>query len=145
MLITISLVVLIIITLLSILSGNSFIGTPSSINSTYQTIINGTTTTLDVETNAVFYIDPVAGAIVIFVALGILVGFLGFNALGSGLNETATRIILWVTVYGALWGFFSVLSMNLIIEIELYGSLIYIGLTVMYAIGVIQKLIGGHN
>jgi len=145
MLITISLIAMIIITLLSIISGNSFIGNTGGFDTSATVIINGSTSTLDLEGSELFYIDPVLGFIIMFVAIGVLVGLLGFNVVGSGLSDTAIRVILWVTVHGAIWGLFSVLSMSLIVAIELYGSLIYIGLTGMYVFGVIQKLVGGND
>ena len=145
MLITISLIAMIIISLLSIISGNSFIGNTGGFDTSATAIINGSETTLDLEGSELFYIDPVLGFIIMFVAIGVLAGLIGFSFLGSGLSESSVRIILWVTVYGAIWGLFSVLSMSLIVAIELYGSLIYIGLTGMYVFGVIQKLVGGND
>lgn len=145
MLITISLLAMIFITILSIISGNSFIGTTSGFEGSYTAIINGSEATLELESSELFYIDPVLGFIIMFVALGVLAGIAGFSFLGSGLSDSSVRIITWITFYGAIWGIFSVLAMNLIIAIELYGSLIYLGLTGCYVIGVVQKLVGSGN
>lgn len=142
MLITISLIAIMLLTILSIISGNSLVGTSAGFEGTYVTVINGSQATLELESSEAFYIDPVLGAIIMFVALAILVGVAGFSFLGSGLSDTSVRIITWVTFYGAIWSIFSVLSMNLILQIELYGTWIYIGLTFCYVIGVAQKLRG---
>lgn len=145
MLILVSLIAMILLTILSMLSGNSLVGSFGSYSGDYTTIVNGTEATLELSGTEAFYIDPVLGAIIMFVGLAVLVGVAGINFLGSGLSDTSVRVITWVTFYGAIWGIFSVLAMNLIIAIELYGSLIYIALTFMYVIGVVQKIIGGNN
>jgi len=89
---------------------------------------------------ATFSIDVLTGAIAIIVGIIALATLLGIQILGSGLSDTSVRLISILSAYIGLWSVLSVLCIPLIIEIEIFGQLIYIGLTLAYTIGVIEKI-----
>jgi len=90
-----------------------------------------------------FEIDPVVGAIVILIVIGIIGAILGIQILGSGLSDWSVRLGILIFTYLGLWVLLTILSMPLIKSIEVFGSIIYISLTIGYTIGVIQKLSEG--
>jgi len=87
-------------------------------------------------------IDAITGAIAIIIVLIAISVLVGLQIFGSGISEQSVKTIITITGYVSLWGIFSVLSINLINAIEIFGYLIYLILTIMYAIGVMNKLTG---
>lgn len=85
-------------------------------------------------------IDEITGALAIIVAMIGIATIVGFQVIGSGISEESVRTIIIIIGYGSLWGFFSILSLNLIVAIELFGTLIYLSITIMYVIGVMRKI-----
>ena len=84
------------------------------------------------------------GLIALIVGLTFLAGIIGFHIFGSGENPVSVAFILLCTGLLAVWGVFSVLAMNLILELELLGPILYFALTVLYTVGIIMK-IGGSS
>lgn len=87
-------------------------------------------------------IDSITGALAIIVALVGLAVLVGVQVFGSGISEQSVKTIIVITGYATLWGFFSFLSLNLIISIEVFGWIIYLILTIIYVIGVMGKISG---
>jgi len=139
MLMAISLGILIIISLFAIITGSSIkeIGAENISGSGY---VNESSTSYDISNiGATFYIDEFAGALVIIIAIMIIAVIVGLQIFGSGLSEQSVKIIsIGITYYG-IWSIFSVLSYELIISIEVVGVLIYIVLTVLFTVGLVQK------
>jgi len=98
----------------------------------------------DLPEDVFFEIDPVLGAIVIFITIGIIAGILGIQIIGSGLSDWSVRVGVLLLAYGGLWALLSILSMPLIKSIEVFGVIIYISLTIGYTVGVIER-IGGKE
>lgn len=145
MLIEISLTILIIISLFSVITGSSLkeIGVESL---TGSGTFNETTSTFDISSiNTTFYIDEFAGALVIIITIMIIATLIGLQIMGSGLSEHSVRIITIGISYFGIWSIFSVLSYQLILSIEIVGTLIYITLTIIFTIGIIQKITGGNQ
>ncbi len=93
--------------------------------------------------SAKFGIDALAGAILliaIFITLGSIIGI---RVLGSGLAEQSIRNITLGIVYTGVWTVFSIICSGLLWEIQTFGGLIYVGLTIIYAYGVIGTIAGG--
>ena len=90
-------------------------------------------------------IDPVQGLIVIFVVIIVIAAILGIQILASGLSPESVKFIMNAVLYFAIWSLLSIPCFNLIISIEIFGTLIYICLTIAYVIGVIQKIAGGND
>ena len=144
MLIGISLFVMLVITMFSIILGSVVPGTIISSTTDVYLVVNGTRQYLETQTQeSVFYLDPVYGALVIFVVIIAIVGLIGIHIFGSGLSDQSVKIISGIIIYGGLWSIVSILSMPLILLIEVFGSLIYLGLTITYVVGVVSKLYGG--
>jgi len=85
-------------------------------------------------------ISPITGALAIIIALVAVAVLVGIQVLGSGISEQSVHTIIVVIGYASIWGVFSVLTLNLIISIELFGWLIYLTLTIIYMIGVMNKI-----
>lgn len=144
MIIGASLFVLGVISLFNIFLGNSFID--YSVDNSVDTslTVNGTTSDLVYESSdVVFSIDGITGAIVILIVIVTIASVIGIQILGSGLSDASVRVITAVLVYSGLWGVLSVLSGSLIFSIEVFGSVIYIVLTLFYVIGVVEKVTEG--
>lgn len=149
MLIGSSLIMIIIIVLLNLILGNDFIGAIASYSVDNEAIIDGVPTTFIVEsTDILFSIDTstIIGAItIISITLIGVATITGVSVLSSGLNAQSSRIIVLATVYTGLWLLLSVLAYNLIVSIEIFGFVIYVGITLGYVIGVIQSISGGND
>ena len=145
MILALSLLILVVLSLFSVILGNSFIGAEVENVLENDLLINGTSTTIGMEADALFYIDPFLGLTVMIIVLVILATAVGVQFLGSGLSPTSVRIIVIGTAYGGLWVLFSLLAEPLISSIEIFGSLMYITLTIGYIWGVIQKFAGGRG
>lgn len=125
------------LTVLSIVSGNSFIGAGAI--QTYTAVVNGTTQEYTVEADG-FSIDAYTGAIiwlVIIVAIGVGAGI---AVLGSGLSETSVNLLYKAIFYGAVWGILSIFPLPLIFSIMWFGPVLYITLTIVYVISVIMVI-----
>jgi len=108
-----------------------------------EEVPNGDDTSTDLPEDIFFEIDPVLGAIVILTIIGIIAGVLGIQIVGSGLSDWSVRTGILIMTYLGLWILLTILSMPLIKSIEVFGSIIYISLSLGYTIGVIQNLSKG--
>lgn len=123
MLIEMSLAIILVITFFNVILGATF--------TTYNA---GTSYGVNVG------INEITGALAVVIALVALAVVVGIQVLGSGISEQSVKTIITVIGYASLWGVFSILSSNLIISIELFGLIIYLILTIIYAIGVMNKI-----
>ena len=139
MLIAISLGILIVISLFAIITGSGIkeIGSESI---TGSATVNQSTSLYNISNvSAMFYIDEFAGMLVILIAIMIIAVIIGINIFGFGLSDQSVKILTIGLTYYGIWSIFSVLSYSLIVSIEVIGSLIYIILTIVFTIGLIQK------
>lgn len=143
MLVELTLMIMLVLTIISITFGGTISGIPQQIIIDNSQIINGTTTSYYQEVEVLFYIDPLIQAIAILVVVIALVSVLGIQILGSGLSESAQHIITICILYITIWTILSLLSYALIVSIEIFGLLLYLALTIMYIIGVSNKLTNG--
>lgn len=138
MLILIPLTIMIFLSILTVILGNdwSSIGASSSFGG------SNSEGTFNVGTTADFSIDPLIGAIAIIIIIVGICAIIGIRLLDSGLSDQSQRTLTIGITYIGLWSLFSAMGEPLIRAIPSFGALIYIGLTIMYAIGVIQKIQG---
>lgn len=144
MIIGATLFVLAVITFLSILLGESFQGVivqPQAVDMTQFPEIAQIAEALGWEftQQGAFYIDDLAGALVVLTGIIVVAGVIGIQILGSGLSDSGHKVIIYCLVYGGVWAMLSILASPLISQIEVFGSMIYIALTIAFVIGVIQK------
>lgn len=128
---------MLILTLLSIVSGNNFLG--HSAGDTYSAIANGTTSDYTISSEG-FNIDAYTGAIgwlVVIVAIGVAVSI---TILGSGIGPTGANLLYKAIFYGAVWGIVSVFPAPLMFQILYFGPIFYITLTIVYVIIVIMVI-----
>jgi len=148
MLIGLSLMVLIILGFLSTILGSEYLASSLQVGIDNTSLVNGSITTYVVETETVlFQIDTsvfIIAGIALLITLGVVAGLTGIQVLGSGLNSESVKIIIMLTGLTGIWFALSAICINLIASIQVFGSIIYIGLTLMYVIGVVQKLTGGN-
>jgi len=141
---------LISITFLSVLGGAEFIGIPLDSSFFDYLLINGSEYSEwikidDLGISGSFNIDVIAGAIAIIIVIAVIGIGIGINVLGSGLSETTVKLIITAISYTGLWALLSVLASPLLFEIEVFGGVIYIALTLGYTIGVVNKMTGGKG
>ena len=135
-----------VLTIFSLVLGESLSG--SMIKGTYEssTIVNGTVTTIEFgDTDLLFIIDPTVLGIAAFVIIAGIAALLGITFLGSGLSPESIKTIMACTLYGVIWILLSIFAMPLIISIEVFGVVIYTVLLIMYIVGVIQNITGGNT
>ena len=137
-------VILISLTILSLITGNDLFSYTNSYDTTISQTLNGTVSDLDVNLSGSFNLSSLQDAILwISVCGGIAVGA-GVTILASGLNETASHWLVYMIFFIAIWTVFSGLSFPLISSIPVFGSIFYIGLTIIYGISSILW-IGGKD
>lgn len=139
MLILLTLGILIIIALFSIIIGGN-LETIESQTININGTSSGTSSNFDFsDLSQAFYIDDLVGAIVIIIIIISISALLGLRIFSSGLSETSVKMLTIGISYIAIWSMFSALSYSLIVEIEVFGFIIYIILTLGFVIGIIQK------
>jgi len=97
----------------------------------------------DWEFDFSYVLDNFWLAIGIIIAIAIVVIALGITLFSSGLKEISIKMSSSIILYISVWLFVSVYSFFYIINIEIFGILIYIVLTFMYTIGVINQITKG--
>ena len=146
MIIGVCLLILTVLTMFSFILGNILTGAVVDSLISNDLLINDTLTTIQFEeSDALFSIDPFLGAIGILIAIGIVGALVGIQFLGSGLSPESVKIVMSMIMYGGMWGVLSVLSLPLFNSIEVFGTFIYVSLTIAYVIGIIQKLGGSSD
>jgi len=88
-------------------------------------------------------INEITGAIAIIIVLVSIAVVVGIKVFGSGISEQSVKVIIVITGYVSIWGVFSALTLNLINSIEIFGWVIYLILTIIYMVGVMNKLTNG--
>ena len=145
MLITLSLLILGVLTIFSMVLGESLSGT--MLKGTYDSsaIVNGSVSTMEFgDTDLLFIIDPTVLGINAFVIIIGVAALLGIQFLASGLADESIKVIMVCILYGVVWILLSIFAMPLIISIEIFGVVIYTVLLIAYIVGVIQSIIGGE-
>lgn len=146
MLITLSLLILGVLTIFSMVLGESLSGT--MLKGTYEStaIVNGSVSTIEFgENDLLFIIDPtILGIAALVVIIGVA-ALLGIQFLASGLADESIKVIMACILYGVVWTLLSIFAMPLIISIEVFGTVIYTVLLIMYIAGVIENITGGND
>jgi len=140
MIIGISLGIMVILSIFSIVLGSSFI----SIDFQTKWVRAGTAGT-QVSSRfeeLTFSIHELEGMLIIITIIIAFSTLVGIKILASGLSDSTVNIISVATAYGGIWAVLSVLSAGMIRDIELFGALMYITLTIAFVIGIVQKHIG---
>lgn len=149
-LITFTLVPLVVLSLLSVVLGNEFTSMPYDYGDPSDDCLPdylcpfgpGKCGGCSDEGGGEIGIDPLTGAISIIVVIATATALLGIQFLGSGLSDNSVRVLITVAIYASIWTILSLLAIPLIKGIEFFGTLIYVGLTIGYIIGVMEKISG---
>lgn len=148
MLIGLSLLIMIVLGFFSLMLGNDYIGSTDNIGIDNTSLVNGSITTYLVEQQTVLFeinttVFIVAG-ISLLITIGVVAGITGIQVLGSGISTASAKIIIMIAGYTGIWFSISAIAINLISSIMVFGSIIYIGITLMYVVGVLQKITGSE-
>ena len=135
-LISISLLPLIVLGFISIIFGNDFV------QYTIEGEIRGDY--LIVE-QTYFNIDLMVGAIIIIITIASAISLIGLKILGTGLSDESVRTIIIAIAYTTIWSVLSALAIPLLYSIDIFGILLYVALTIVFVIGVIEKISGGND
>lgn len=129
------------LSIFSVVSGNSFISGSESSGYEGITWINGSSTSITVDdTTVAFGISEIEGALIIIVVIAVAVSLLSIKVLGSGIGQTGVQTLRTSIMYGGLWALLSILVIQLIQAILVFGALLYISLTFAYVYGVIKQI-----
>jgi hypothetical protein len=143
----VSLAIMIAITLLSLIIGNDFVSGVVEVGVDNDALVDGVSSTFQVlEESLLFQVDTSTLILAGIALLGTVIGvaaITGISVVGSGLNPQSAKIIILLVAFIGLWTVLSILSFNLISQIEVFGSVIYIALTLAYTYGVLKKIAGG--
>ena len=143
MIIGLTLTILIVLTLISVILGTTFIDILVETTIDNEALIDGISATFEVsEANIILNIDPIIGAIAMIIIIATVGALIGIQVLASGLSSESVKVLIIAIAYTGLWGTLSILAMPLIISIEIFGGLIYVILTIGFVIGVIDKFGG---
>ena len=133
--------ILLVLTLLNVFAGGGFIGNSTTMTADYTVLINGTGQTVNYEDQTIALgLGELEGAIAWFLIIAVVVALLCFQIIGTGVGEIGQRTIRTTIIYTGLWSVLSVTSWALIMSIASFGWLIWLTLTIIYAIGVFQKM-----
>lgn len=139
-LITIALGTLIVIALISVLTGGNLQKTIDIDTITSTGNVNQTSMTFSFENlMSSFYIDNLQGAIILIIVLIGIVVLIGIRIFDSGLSDSTIKSLTIFIEYLGLWLIFSTISYPLIVSIEVIGGFLYLFLTILFVIGVFQK------
>lgn len=94
----------------------------------------------------VFSSQNAIGLIILITGLLILAGVVGIRILGSGISDISVGTIILGTSYLAIWGVFSVLSLDLVVAGgDLIMPIAYFVLTAIYCVGIVGQIGGNGN
>lgn len=144
-LVNLALIPLLVLTFIAIIFGSDFVSVTieQEAISTWLKLNNTLTESRIEQMNTVVNIDALTGAIAIIIALAMVTSVIGLRILGSGLSDESVRTLTIAIIYTGIWTLLSVLAYPLFASIELFGVLIYVALTIVFVIGVIEKIAGG--
>lgn len=139
-LIIVNLGILLLITLLSIMSGNDFMSNAYSQSQVYHSVLNGSTSTIEIDSVADFSLDPLIQAVIWIGVIGAIGVASGITVLATGLNEAGSKWATGLIFFISIWVMLSSLPFPLIQTGGLVMELIYLAMTITYAFGCIWYL-----
>lgn len=149
MLIGASLFIMLIIIALNLVLGNDFLAGITQVGIDNEAIVDGVSSTFVVDPQSViFYIDTssliIAGIALLATIIGVAL-ITGISVLGSGLNPQSAKIVIILGGWTGIWIMLSSLAFGLILSIQIFGTVIYVMLTIAFVIGVVQSISGGGD
>jgi len=125
-----------------ILGGGYITSEPTTMIIDTNILIDGVSSTYEAESDAyIFEISELEGMIILLTTITTIATFTGIQVLGSGLSDSSVHTLVIVAIFSGIWIILSVLVAPLVWSIEIFGTLIYVLLTIAYAIGVVQKVV----
>jgi hypothetical protein len=84
------------------------------------------------------------GFVVIFIAAAIIGGVAAITVFGSKIDFFGQKLIFASATYIVLWAILSAGMINLVLGIPILGIMIWLALSAMYVIGMIEEVLGGN-
>lgn len=140
MLMTIPLFIMVFLAIFSVIVGSDWgqdlieYGTNS-----YATAPEGSGSFNTSSGSTLFGMDALSGTLLIIIIAITIVAVIGLRIFNSGLSDHSVKVISTGLLYGGIWLSLSVLGYGMLNSIEIFGSVIWVLLTLMYTIGVINK------
>lgn len=143
-----------LIIMLCVLIGSVIFGTSSLSNAHSSTTISNQNITINGATGQVgtstttsntfdlSTTDLILGILGVAIAAGIAAGI---QVLGSGGSVLTQELIIKSIMYVGFWGALTVVTSSMFFMVPIFGGLIYLALTVCYAIGFISDLRTGSG
>lgn len=141
----IPLLILIILTFISIISGNDFVSYAVSKSFSFSQTIDDATSQVNIPTMTTDFSlsDPLLQAIIWISVIAVAAIASSITIVSTGLSSSGQRWIVGLIFFVSLWTMFSTLPYNLIVASGQVGLWLYFGLTLFYAIGAIWILMEG--
>lgn len=139
------LAIMLILSMITFISGGDLSSGTVNVDSGGSINVNGTSGSVEIPRaeRQTFNIWGPDGAIVILVAL-LAVGIVaGVSVFGSGLSGTSQRMIILGTGLFGMWACLTVATTTIFQSGGVFGSLMWVGLTIMYVLGFVQASTGG--
>lgn len=89
-----------------------------------------------------FNLNSALGVIGIILAVMVVATVAGITVVGTGENSFSIGVIVLGGVYLSLWGVFSLLALSLMVQIPVFGVVMYFVLTLVYTLGIIKSFKG---
>lgn len=141
--IIIPLLSIILLTIISLLSGNNFISSAVNESYNFQLSINSSISNIGIDnTDINLGLDPLISAVIWIGIISAIAVASSIAVLGSGLNSGGSRWLVGGIAFTSVWIMFSTYPFPIIIDFGTIGIITYFVLTLIYAIGGIWYLIG---
>lgn len=106
-------------------------------------IINGTSTEITFgEQNLVLGINLTEGIMITGIALGALITVIGVSVATYSLSDIAQKAIINFSIYGGIWGIFSVTTYNLLTLEPVLGWFLFFIVSFIHLSGIIKNING---
>lgn len=140
-LIVFNLAILGFLTLISVVSGNNFLASAYADSQTYQLLLNGTASEVDLEQVADFSLDPLIFAVIWIVVIGLIAVASSLTILATGLSGFGSKWVAGMVFFVSIWLMLSTYPYPLIIAGGVIMETIYLFMTITYAVGSILTLL----
>ena len=140
-LVIIPLSILFLLTVISLVSGNNFMASAIVESQQYQQILNGTSSVIDLEgISADFSLDPLIFAVIWIVVIGGIAVASSITIVSTGLSTVGSKWTVGIVFFVSIWLMLSTYPYPLITSGGFIMEMIYLFMTIIYAIGGIMTL-----
>lgn len=133
--------ILALLTLISLLTGNDFMATALVESQHYQQILDGVSSAVEfADASADFTLDPLIFAVIWIVVIGVIAVASSITVLATGLGSGGSKWVVGMVFFISLWLMLSTYPYPMITAGGIVMDIIYLGMTISYAIGGVLTL-----